>query len=668
MCGIAGILRLHPPGAAPPPAELAIPESWLDILDESIKHRGPDGQGRFRDRAVRADGSVVDVALVHRRLSIIDHRDGHQPMVSRCGPATSQGTPTVREGPETDSRASNLVAVVFNGCIYNHRELRRELTAAGHQFVTDHSDTEVLIHGWREWGHNVRDRFEGMYAAAVWDRAAAEVTLVRDRFGEKPLYYMRVAGPPATVAWSSTYSGLLRLHRVIHHARPETSSHMLHGWIEFGWNQMPPHEGLHELIQGEAYDCADDGQTNEARFTGSYWLDVLRPRSDALRAEDVDRMLRQAVHDRLEADVPLGCFLSGGIDSALIARYASELRPDLEAFTVRMPAAEFDESDAAALTARSLGVRHEVLDCDPHPAEDLIALVGQLGLPFGDSSLLAATWVSRAARSHVKVALGGEGGDEMFLGYERHRAAPWLVRASRLPPDSLRDFAEAFDGPASPKSRRAKLARFFDAAANRGYKDLVAIFPTALASRLLPETESTWTHYGSIPRGPGWKTSEVLTLIRRFDLMFSLPLDLLRKADTASMSVALELRSPFLDSRIADAAINASRASLMPRGQRKGLLRQVASRYFPPEIINRPKQGFAIPIGDWFRTDYGGMKTLLLDHLNSTEPWGSPSLGIDLNMKFVRQMLDEHMNQKRDHSQRLYMLLVLSIWARSLDG
>src|SRR5690606_25812982 len=208
VCGIAGILRVHPPGGPVPPPGAAIPESWLDILDESIRHRGPDGEGRFRDRAVRPDGTVVDVAMVHRRLAIIDPACGHQPMVwsasrglwpheevNRRAGVMSKGDPAVGSPPiahaagTPDAGSSEAqVAVVFNGCIYNHRELRRELQAAGHRFETDHSDTEVLVHGWRAWGPGVCDRLDGMYAFAIWDRAAGTLALARDRMGEKPLY------------------------------------------------------------------------------------------------------------------------------------------------------------------------------------------------------------------------------------------------------------------------------------------------------------------------------------------------------------------------------------------------------------------------------------------------------------------------------------------------
>jgi len=307
----------------------------------------------------------------------------------------------------------------------------------------------------------------------------------------------------------------------------------------------------------------------------------------------------------------------------------------------------------------------------------------QLGLPFGDSSLLPTYWVSRAARGAIRVAIAGDGGDELFCGYDRHRAIKWLTKLDRLPEDARRGLAESLVPGGRPKSRLDRLARLFNAAAHNGYKDLIAIFPPPLDAALGLTREGYFGfqaihHWGMTATGPAIgapqsraERAEFLErLALRFDRLFYLPCDLLRKTDSASMSVALEVRAPMLEARLSRAAINAPMASLMPGGQRKGLLRAVARKYLPAEIVDRPKQGFAIPIGDWFRSDYGGMKQLLMDHLSSANPWGPASLGIDLNMKFVRQMLDEHMGTGmsgrvvRDHSQRLYMLLVLSIWAK----
>jgi asparagine synthase (glutamine-hydrolysing) len=321
-----------------------------------------------------------------------------------------------------------------------------------------------------------------------------------------------------------------------------------------------------------------------------------------------------------------------------------------------MPDPRYDESRFAEEVAAHLGAEHTTLDCDAQPASQLVSLIQQLGLPAGDSSLLPTHWVSAAARRHVKVALAGDGGDELFGGYERHTVHSLLRRWRHL----LRAIPPAVSLGAHPKSRRSKLARLAEAA-RYGYPELLSIFGRADCEALFGP-DARWM-------GPNQDTTDPL----RWDFEHYLPDDLLRKTDTASMAVALEVRAPLLARHVINFALSQPLSALMPHNQRKGLLRSLARKYFPPEIVDRPKMGFAIPIGEWFRTDYGGLKTLLLDHLNSTEPWGSPSLGIDLNMNFVSKILEEHLGTgpsglvRRDHSQRLYMLLVLSIWARWLS-
>jgi asparagine synthase (glutamine-hydrolysing) len=660
VCGIGGILRAWPVGTNPPLPHESIPEAWLDTIDEAIKHRGPDGQGRFRDRAVRADGSVVDVALVHRRLAIIDPACGQQPMVSERGRSEAEG----------------LVAVVFNGCIYNHRELRRELEANGHRFVTDHSDTEVLIHGWREWGlgrfnngehNNVREgglasRLEGMFAAAIWDRAAGQLTLLRDSCGEKPLYVTPTDAGTRVWAFASTAAGVYRVTPA--GGRPAADGVMR--WLHQGYDAFNPME----VEPRYTFTLPAELSVTDRSFC-SY----LVPRSEVeswelgapmflrtheLTLEEAERALVAGVERRLEADVRLGCFLSGGIDSGLIAAIARRALGSLDTFTLRMPVPEYDESGPAAVTARHLGTTHHTLDCEPRPAEDLLALIPQLGLPFGDSSLLPTTWISRAARGHVTTVLTGDGGDELFGGYERHMIAPALARA-KLPLALIP--ARMLDEP-DPRARRTKLARLARAARGHGYPDLTAIFPSSLLRGLVVREPEDWD---IIPRPLLWLLSSRFGAIEEamdWDTDYYLPGDLMRKADTATMSVALEARAPFLDRDLYAAARTATARSLLPGVQRKGLLRALARKYLPPEIVDRPKQGFAIPIGEWFRSDYGQMKQLLLDHLNAAEPW--PGIGVELDRRFVRQLVDEHMGDERDHSQRLYMLLVLSIWAKSL--
>ncbi len=714
MCGIAGILKVWTPAqrelALRTPHAQSIPEAWLDILDDSIKHRGPDGHGRFRDRALRADGCVVDVALVHRRLSIIDHKDGHQPMVlcikgapsassgaaghfgasaigsssrpipgrllsveeleahnrrilaeAHAGSATPGTSPELALGapPET---THDRIAVVFNGCIYNHRELRAELQNAGHVFSTDHSDTEVLVHGWREWRERMFDRLDGMFAIALWDRSTTSWVLARDRAGEKPLFYSDEMGSTGAVAFASTAAALSRLVAHVRGSGPSIDPDLLGHWVRFGFGPGTPSWDVQAVHPRSSlsFECGPPPIGGHVvRWHADPRTSTALASTEPLGAARVEALLADSVRHRLEADVPVGCFLSGGIDSSLIAHFAqqalAELGQCLNTYSVRMPDPRYDESHASELVGRSLGVKHTTLDCEAAPAEQLLALIDQMGVPFGDSSLLPTHWVSRAARQRVKVSLSGDGGDELFCGYERHVADRWLRRHRRL----IAAIPSSVLSGRRPKSASSKLLRLVRAARSGGYPELLAIFPSDDLSALgVPMSAAPdYTREGF------W-----------FDRNHYLPDDLLRKSDSAAMSVALEVRSPFLSADLIDACFRATQADLMPRGQRKGLLRQVARKYLPAEIVDRPKMGFAIPIGEWFRSDYGGLRTMLLDHLNSTEPFGPPSLGIDLNMAFIRKMLDEHLGTgpsgqiKRDHSQRLYMLLVLSIWAKWMGG
>ncbi len=701
MCGIAGILRLHPPpseapqpGSGPPsppptpphPLE-AIPEAWLDILDDSIKHRGPDGAARFRDRAVRPDGTIVDIALVHRRLSIIDHAGGHQPMVHDGERLRPDLTYAPGEPPVLAHEAAPglpLVAVAFNGCIYNHRELRAELEASGHRFETDHSDTEVLVQSWRSWGDTAAEAgvtrwLNGMYAVLFWDRIRGLCNARRDPFGEKPLQVLRTPASSVTV-WCSSRSGLEKsLVPVFEQAstvdasdRTESLSTPTARWIRQGWSNQRAVDGGWCYDANPAADVPNDDETpvEAGHFGVVAWMGRAGSRPP-LNAETADALIREAVILRLEADVPLGCFLSGGIDSALIAHHAVRELGKLDTFTVRMPADAYDESPAAMESARVLGTTHHTLDCHTAPAEDLVRLIENLGVPFGDSSLLPTFWVARAAGEHVRVALAGDGGDELFCGYERHRVPAMLHRLPRiagsLPSGLIPD--------RDPKDKSSKLRRLLAlrrlSPSSIG-PEMTAIFMRRELRRLLPSHQADWhiiDSIGALARGS--------TSPRAWDVDEYLTGDLLRKTDTASMAVPIEVRCPFLDPRLAEAALGTPLDVLMPNGERKGLLKQVARKYLPEHIVNRPKQGFAIPIGAWFRTDYGGMRQLLHDRLRSADPFpGLADAGVEINMRFVERMLAEHdaAGEKsinpwrgRDHSQRLYMLLVLSIWANWLQ-
>ena len=630
MCGLGGILRTD---------GQPLDEAWLHSIEQRIAHRGPDGEGRFRDRLVMGEDKskrTAEVAFVHRRLSIIDHADGAQPMVSQRGRNDQEG----------------LVAVVFNGCIYNHRELRRELTDFGHAFTSDHSDTEVLIHGWREWGAELLQRLEGMYAFAIWDHAAGVLTLARDRFGKKPLYYRcepALEGKGLLVVFASdARSAAAGLAPTIadHEALLETLGTYLQ--LGYGWlgRTMAAYAAPVLCVQPNSivqFHAMSGEQSVESHAEQHHKL--------PLQPMKLRGLIEQAVVRRLQADVPLGCFLSGGVDSSLIAYFAKKHKPDLRTFCVRMPDPRYDESHHAELVARHIGSNHTTLDVSADPAEDLCRLVEQLGQPFGDSSLLPTYWVSKAARRHVRVVLTGDGGDELFVGYERYLAARALAiqrsMLTRIPKLLLRR--------THPKSKLHKLGRLGEMARDFSVCGILAmesIFAQEQIAQLLGAPSPKPVRWSAQP--------DALAALRQADLAGYLPFDLLTKVDTASMAVALEARCPFLDGDLAAEVLSAPVDQLIPDGQRKGLLRKIARAHLPREVVDRAKTGFAAPVGEWFRTNHGGLRTLLHDQLSAQEPFGP----LPIVAAAARKMMEEHLSKSRDHGQRLFALLTLSLWAR----
>lgn len=652
MCGFGVIVRQWSPSDDHSPApslEDIIPDAWGDALDAAVAYRGPDGFGTYRDRAPAAGtpGAFVDVLLVHRRLSIIDHAGGAQPMA-------------------LDDERGRLV-VVFNGCVYNHRELRTELESLGHRFASDHADTEVFLHGWRAWGEGLRGRLEGMFAAAIWDAKEGKVAFMRDRFGEKPLY-LSGHGPGAIWLASSGVAGLENVLGMIEGpaaARP-LDGPALREWIRFGHHtERTPFEKIVQLPHGGVVRAPTDKALKLDRVHDRGLNDpaeakkrsARRPLTESAKGcvERYTGLIRDAVGARLDADVPVVSLLSGGVDSGVISALASEALREhgqrLTALTVRMPDEAYDETPDAARVAAHLDAEHVIVDADAdRAADDLVLLVQTLGLPFGDSSLLPTYWVCKAAAELAGVALSGDGGDELFFGYERYKAADtmcgvlgatWLDRL--LPRQN-------------PRSMSAKIARLTEADRNDGYRDLLSIFPLPLARKLFRlgiASEAGLPEYK--PRS--------MPEARVYDFRHTLPGDYLRKTDTASMLAGIELRAPLLDSRLALSALREPISRLRMGGRRKGLLREVGRALLPAGVVDAPKRGFAIPIGRWLREDFGSLRALMHDHLRASVPF--PGIAIDINLKIVHRMLDEHDAGRADHGQRLYTLTVLSIWAHA---
>lgn len=543
---------------------------------------------------------------------------------------------------------SEQVAVVFNGCIYNHARLRAELSASGAVFSSHHSDTEVLAVGWRAESPTFLNDLDGMFAFAVWDSKAKTVTLARDRAGEKPLYFSTlVVGPCTYFAFASTVPALVSIRRTLSPGeRLKVRPDSMPLWVAMGFGSRPPLEGIESLPPG--HTATLDLSAASPAWVVRRWHDEPPRGTHHTRLQDPDSILAaidRSVQARLVADVPVGCFLSGGIDSPLIAAAAKRHAPDVRTFTVRMPDAAYDESARAAEIARHLGTRHTTLGCDPTPGADLEALIPQIGLPLGDSSFLPTAWVSRAAREHVTVALSGDGADELFDGYARYRGAG-AIRSFR---GLLGLLPGAIGRGAAPRSSRARLARLADAARGWGYEDMLAIYPAR-----------QWGPLTGAPRPQGVNLDQSLEDPSSCDLHAYLPDDLLRKVDSASMASALEVRTPFLSSHI----FEARSADPQPEHTgRKRLLREAARRVLPAGFADAPKSGFAIPVGGWLRSNFAGFRTFTLARILRPDAFAAFSDDLPLSPARIESMVAEHDAGATDHSQRLYHLLVLSIWS-----
>lgn len=624
---------MTPPGAERGP----IPDAWLDRLESRIAWRGPDGRGRWRDLATRRDGSVVEAAFVHARLSIIDLECGHQPMVSERGPV------------DAGAGVGGLVSVIFNGCIYNHQELRSELQRHGHAFRTDHSDTEVLLHGWRQWREALADHLDGMYAIAIWDRDRAECVLLRDRSGEKPLYYATFDDGRALV-FASVLPGVLDVLRAAGGPRPEIDAASVVDWMRLGWGERLPltHVVESEPRQTLRFPARDGGGVGVVH---SIELAKERSHGHRLDADGVERLLERSIGLRTYADVSLGCFLSGGVDSSLIALYAKERLGRLTTLCVRFDDGVFDESAYAQEVAKIVGSDHVTIDVRPSAAADFVSLLGLIGLPYSDSSLLPTHWACDAAKQHVKVALAGDGGDELFFGYRRHKAALLLRRWRALVPLLPRRIGGARLDGASGASR---LLRFLVTIRAYGYRsmlgwsvpEILGVFPGE-AGRIMRET----------PEFPDPAMDDFVAYMRH---------DLMRKADTASMASSIEVRAPFLSNGFIEAAQREPIESLMTGGRLKGVLKDLMERHFPGRLVHRRKHGFGVPVGRYFREDFGGMGGLLRDMLAGPAPFGPLHEAMEIDMKVVRRIVDDHMEGRCEHGGRLYGLVALAIWTRQL--
>lgn len=642
MCGICGIVAAG--------GRLGVDEPLVRRMARCLAHRGPDAEGCVVLREPGADPSVT-VGLGHRRLSIIDLSGGAQPMA----------TP------------DESLWIVYNGECYNFRDLARSLAARGHVFRT-HSDTEVLLHLYREYGPEMVEHIRGMFAFALWDRAARTLFLARDRLGQKPLYYW--CDPAAGVfAFASEIKSLLEIPGLPRDVSPEA----IHDYLTFYYvphphsifkavSKLPP---AHTLLWR-------DGRTTTRR----YWRPEYRPDESARPAdlaEQVRETLTEATRIRLISDVPLGAFLSGGMDSSIVVALMSKLtNAPVKTFSIGFEERQYDESEFARMVARHCGTEHYEEIVRPSAVEILPKLVWHYDEPFADSSAVNCYYVSRHARRHVTVVLTGDAGDETFAGYPRYgalMASLWLDRlggplralfserllaglpASNEPKDlsnRLRRFALGL--------RLSLLDRYMQWTQIFSHADKLALYTPDFGAPLRGVQSSDFLrgYYDECPHG-GFvhRTTYV-------DLMTYLPCDILAKVDIAAMANSIEPRSPFLDHKLVELAGTipiGQKLRLTPRGfDHKRLLKRVFAPDLPAPVLHRRKMGFGVPITRWLRTDLRDFAwSVLTDPRTRARGYFDPGR--------VEAMLRDHTDDRADHGYRLWVLLILELWHRRfIDG
>ena len=624
MCGITGRFNYDP--------RRPIDREVLVAMTDAVAHRGPDAAGYYE---------AAGIALGHRRLSIIDLATGDQPLANEDG----------------------SVQVVFNGEIYNFAEVRSELLAKGHRFRTS-SDTEIIVHGYEEWGEHCVDRFRGMFAFAVWDQAARRLLLARDRLGVKPLYYCDIPG--AGLVFGSEIKSLLRDPDVPRGWRPEA----IDAYLTLLYIPAPDtiYRAIHKLPPGHVL-VAEQGRIRVSRYWDLEFTGDGDPAREETYLEELDALLREAVRLRLVSDVPLGAFLSGGIDSSTVVAYMKEVSstPPVT-IAVGFDHEGYNEVQHAETVARHLGCDFHPLMADPQVEGLLPKLAWHFDEPFADSSAVPTYYVSKAARELVTVALSGDGGDELWAGYARHRVEQWEQRVRGSLGSASR--IAGWLGAALPLSvKGARSLRHLGSDPDQAYalKHAYGMFEPDAKTRLYSgDFASSVRHADAFSSfRDAYRDCASLDPMDRalyVDARTYMIDDVLTKVDRMSMAVSLEAREPLLDHKLLEFAARVPMSLKLKNGQSKYLLRRILDRRVPRSIIERPKRGFAAPIGEWLRGPLAPMTAeLLLDGRLRDR-------GI-FESREVARLWDEHRTRRAEHPHRLWQLVMLELWFRQfIDG
>jgi asparagine synthase (glutamine-hydrolysing) len=620
MCGITGIVRND---------GNAVDEVLLARMCAAIRHRGPDDDGFY------VNGPV---GLAMRRLSIIDLKGGHQPIHNQ----------------------DRTAWIVFNGEIYNYLELREKLEKLGHTFYTN-SDTEAIVHAYDRYGSDCVKHLRGMFAFAIWNESAQELFLARDRVGKKPLLYAQVK---AQFIFASEFSSLLLHPDLIRDIDPTALDY----YLSFMCVPAPltAYKAIKKLEPGHTLRWRK-GETRIERYWQPDFSSKLKI-SEEEAGERTLEILRDAVRVRMMSEVPLGAFLSGGIDSsAVVALMSEQSSKPIKTFSIGFEEQDFSELQHARRIAEHVGADHNEFIVRPDALEVLPLLVKHYGEPYADSSAIPTYYVARETRKHVTVALNGDGGDESFAGYERYAAMQLAQKYHRLPAllreSVVKQFVDLIPTSETSRSRLRDAKRFLQAASlpkSERYLRWVSVFDGNAKRELYSENFSNSTanvHSGGLldPWFTRANGTGIVDAALEADIMTYLPNDLLVKVDIATMAVSLEARSPFLDHHVIEFAASLPEKLKLRGLTTKYLLKRVLRKLLPAENLERRKMGFGVPIGHWFR---GKLQPFLRETILSEK---ALNRGL-FRPQEINRLVELHTRSERDYSPQLWTLLMLELW------
>ena len=618
MCGIAGqfLYKSQVP-----------PKNDLEIMGNVMKSRGPDDEGYFLD---------LHIGLVHRRLSIRDlSTAGRCPMANRNG----------------------NVQVLLNGEIYNWRELRKSLETMGCHFSTQ-SDTEVIVNGYEVWKEAIVPKLTGMFSLAIWDKSTQQLLLARDRIGEKPLYYKQTNDG---LIFASSIDAIARIAEQKTIDPVAIACYLSHSFIP---SRCTVWRGVSVLQPAHLLRIAPDKSIVVSR----YWE---MPRSKPLKQSfsDAENRIQSTIDESvrlcLDADAPVGVFLSGGVDSSLIAAMAVRHKPNIPSFTLGFKESSHSEIPFAEKVSRHLGIHHHVIEIS---ADDVLSslphLVREYGQPFGDASAVPTFFLSKLARKYVKLCLSGDGGDEIFGGYWKVQAGVYAARYAKYIPNKIRrDIVPFLSNNLGMIGKRWWAMNTLSLSEpGCGYTNSLSWWNSLhdIAGSNLAPALSADLAYFRVGNCRNKKESSLIQQLLLDDIEVQLPDAYLTKVDVASMAASLEVRSPFLEQNVIETAWLLPDRFKLHFGERKWLLKKIASRFVPEEVIFRKKMGFSMPLEKWFREDLGDhLDSLLSNSVADSAGW--------IRSKTVKKHLSEHRSGK-DNQTRLWLALWLELWFRYITN